>query len=358
MSKIKTHEEFRQELYERFGNNIDVTENYSGHRTKINFHCNICDNDWMSAPISILQTQLGCPECANKVITKKASKGRKYGKFVEEHPELIHLLDYEKNTDIDVNNLSSKSGKRVWLKCDVCGHSWNSKIATLVNSKGNCPNCYLKNAHKGITAHRLANGPSFAEAYPDLLNEWDYDKNIGIDPYKLPPKSHKKVWWKCKEGHEWETRVSKRTTGHNCPFCVNFRLSRFQKAFFEYVTENYQYQVLNEHDCTLKCRNPKTGFLLPYDNEIILSDTERLIVEVNGEQHYGVCMFTRRDAESDEITPEEELKYLQWKDDYKKQFALSNGYHYLALPYWTFKDDSYKSLIDEAIHKILSTAQN
>ncbi len=56
--------------------------------------------------------------------------------------------------------------------------------------------------------------------FPKLMMEWDYTKNI-IDPEHMAPYSHKKVWWKCVHGHEWQTRLYSRTCGNNCPFCSN-----------------------------------------------------------------------------------------------------------------------------------------
>ena len=51
-------------------------------------------------------------------------------------------------------------------------------------------------------------------------------------------------------------------------------------------------------------------------------------------------------------------RYIQYKDDLKRNYAIEQGYHYLAIPYWTEKDQSYKQLIDNKIHEILSTIQN
>ena len=31
--------------------------------------------------------------------------------------------------------------------------------------------------------------------------------------------TNRKVWWKCKEGHEWEAFVSTRSYGSKCPYC-------------------------------------------------------------------------------------------------------------------------------------------
>ena len=55
-------------------------------------------------------------------------------------------------------------------------------------------------------------------------------------------------------------------------------------------------------------------------------------------------------------TPQEILQYQQWKDKCKKEYAISMGYNYLEIPYWTENDESYKTLIDNKINEILKEA--
>lgn len=123
----------------------------------------------------------------------------------------------------------------------------------------------------------------------------------------------------------------------------------------KYLEDQYNYKVVHEHDCSLKCRNPETNHLLPYDNELIISDDVRVIIECHGEQHYKICGLTKLAAKKENVTPEEALKYVQWKDEYKKQYALSQGYYYLEIPYWSESDESYKTLIDEKLNYINNT---
>ena len=85
-------------------------------------------------------------------------------------------------------------------------------------------------------------------------------------------------------------------------------------------------------------------------NEII---DYKLIIEVHGIQHYEITNFAKMSAKKFNTTPEYELEYLQWKDNYKKQYALDNGYYYLEIPYLAEKDNSYKELIDNKIKEIL-----
>lgn len=65
--------------------------------------------------------------------------------------------------------------------------------------------------------------PPFPELYPELLEEWHYEKNVGIDPYSLSAGSHTEAWWKCKNdsSHEWSARLGNRTRkNRGCPYCA------------------------------------------------------------------------------------------------------------------------------------------
>ncbi len=64
--------------------------------------------------------------------------------------------------------------------------------------------------------------------FPNLVNQWHWEKNIGLMPGQVKVGSHKKVWWKCLAGpdHEWEAVVRDRAlAGHCCPCCNGRKLS-------------------------------------------------------------------------------------------------------------------------------------
>lgn len=71
-----------------------------------------------------------------------------------------------------------------------------------------------------------------------------------------------------------------------------------------------------------------------------------------GIQHYYITGFHILSARNNNTTPEDELKYQQEKDLYKKNYALSHGYNYLEIPYWAIDDDQYKELIDDKLQEI------
>lgn len=353
----RTNEEFVSEIQDLFNGNIVVLGQYINQKTKIEFYCNVCSNKWETTPMSILKTIVGCPECAKKLISQKNIL-RNSGNFVDLYPELAKRFDYEKNININIQDLSSKSGQYIWWKCERCGNSWRSKVATVTNSKGNCPQCYRDNMTNNVIAYRLNKNGSLADRYPELLSEWDYEKNIDFNPNEMLAKSNKKVWWKCSKcGREWQAKIAKRTAGEGCPYCYRFEKSNLQQKVQKYIEDQYNYDIVHEHDCSLKCRNPETNHILPYDNELIISDDIRIIIECNGEQHYKICGLTKLAAEKYKTTPEEALKYIQWKDEYKKNYALSQGYYYLAIPYFAESDESYKTLIDDKIQEIINNTK-
>ena len=54
----------------------------------------------------------------------------------------------------------------------------------------------------------------------DLLSQWHPTKNGDLTPEQVFPKSHKRVWWCCSHGHEWQAIVKSRTAGTGCPVCA------------------------------------------------------------------------------------------------------------------------------------------
>ena len=59
---------------------------------------------------------------------------------------------------------------------------------------------------------------------PELLAEWDDEKNTGLDATSITLRSNRRVWWKCSLGHSWKTSVWNRSSGTGCPFCSNRKI--------------------------------------------------------------------------------------------------------------------------------------
>lgn len=53
-----------------------------------------------------------------------------------------------------------------------------------------------------------------------LLQQWHSSKNDQLTPWSVTYGSKRKVWWRCEQGHEWQTAVYTRTGGAGCPYCA------------------------------------------------------------------------------------------------------------------------------------------
>lgn len=60
----------------------------------------------------------------------------------------------------------------------------------------------------------------------NLLAEWDDVRNLPLTPESVSYGSHRKVWWRCANGHKWQAPVYSRTGGAGCPFCKGKRVGQ------------------------------------------------------------------------------------------------------------------------------------
>ena len=69
--------------------------------------------------------------------------------------------------------------------------------------------------HREATNHRI-----LSEANPELVKEWNYEKNGDLKPTEVYNRSDLRVWWKCSKGHEWQTKIESRVQAKTgCPYC-------------------------------------------------------------------------------------------------------------------------------------------
>ena len=287
---------------------------------------------------------VGCPMCASKIIHPLDSFAQfninRYG------ADWIEKCWMEDNTldpfTISVNNNSIK----VHIRClDVDYHDfWITPNNYDMRDKV-CHYCNVKGT--GGKVHPL---DSFGAKFPQFVDLWS-DKNSKT-PYEYSVYSHNYVWLKCENGiHEdYKRKVSdlSRHPDRLCSKCSN--VSSYEKQTRRYI-ESLNYKINYEQYCTLYPTNPLTNYKLPYDNEI---EDLKLIIEVMGKQHYELTGLHILASQHSGKTPEEEFEYSKWKDAFKKQYALDNGYYYLELPYTAFKDETYIKLIDNKISQIIN----
>jgi len=67
---------------------------------------------------------------------------------------------------------------------------------------------------------------SIAHTHPNLVNEWCSEYNIGIRPAMFTHGSKALVYWKCKNGHIYQSTICARTAGYGCDTCSRIENGR------------------------------------------------------------------------------------------------------------------------------------
>lgn len=174
---------------------------------------------------------LNCPYCSNKRVLKG------YNDLATTNPELLKEWDYEKNA-ISPYEITAGSEKMIWWICDS-GHSYQSYLFNRKRGVG-CPYCDGKKVLVGYN--------DLATTNPKLAEEWDYEKNGNLKPTDVTAGSHKKVYWKCNNKHEWEAGIKERNKGQNCPYCSNKKVLIGYNDLYTYCIKKHMEYIIEEFD--------------------------------------------------------------------------------------------------------------
>jgi len=158
------------------------------------------------------------------------------------NPKLAKEWHPMKNGNLTPKDFTPSSGQKVWWICDK-KHEWSAKIDSRAHGTG-CPYC---------AGQSICRDNCLQTKNPKLSKEWNLTKNGNLTPNDITPGCSKKVWWKCKNGHEWQAIVRSRVKGAGCPFCIGL-----------FASEEKNLQVLNPK--LAKDWHPvKNGNLTPKD---------------------------------------------------------------------------------------------
>ena len=218
-SLSKSHPEIASEWDPQLNENLTPNDITAGFRKPVWWRCSN-DHSYQVSVCSRVRSK-GCKICNQSIHIEKMRKAKlaKGRSFAEARPDLLHQWDYQAN-ELAPSEISEKSHMEVWW---VCGkkHEWKSTPQSRSRGYG-CPTCSRENAsdRTRLAKFRKA-GISLAEKHPDLIAQWDYERNTH-NPRQLAPKSGVRAHWICRYGHKWEATITNRS--HNksgCPFCTN-----------------------------------------------------------------------------------------------------------------------------------------
>ena len=193
-----------KEIHPSKNTHLDVNKLKAKSNKKIWWKCEKKGHEWES---SVCNREKGttCPYCSNVKVCDDTSVARLFPDIAKEwHPT--------KNA-FTANTIFPGSNKKVWWQCSKnTEHIWETTPNSRCLKHTNCPHCHGKTIFGGNTLQ---------EKYTDLCKEIHPTKNENFNPLSICPKSDKKLWWKCENGHEYETKISNRTINNTgCPFCT------------------------------------------------------------------------------------------------------------------------------------------
>lgn len=204
--------------------------------------------------------------------------------YLINNKELMKEWNYELNNNFGVfpNDITLGSHKKVYWKCKKCGYEWQAEVKCRTRKDGKatgCPICGRKklSEYHATPIHGVNDLPT---VYPNILKEWNYEKNEN-DPSTYMARSNKKVWWKCEYGHEWEASIVNRVKGRNCPICKKeYKVSYPEKAIFYYIKKYYPKALENYTTKELKNKEldiyiPELKTAIEYDGFLWHKNTEK-----------------------------------------------------------------------------------
>lgn len=163
-------------------------------------------HEWKTQVHHRTKENTGCPYCSGRLPIKGEND------FKTLYPGLSSEWCHEKNNGLNPEDISPHSSRKIWWKCEK-GHEWQATPYHRTKKRSGCPYCSGRYPIKGEN--------DLETLYPGLVKEWDYEKNGSLKPSDCKPGSNRKVWWKCKKGHKWQTLIYHRALrGTGCPYCA------------------------------------------------------------------------------------------------------------------------------------------
>ncbi len=332
---------------------------------------------------NIFSCNAGCSYCSghrvgisNCLVTKNPDLAKEW------HPTL--------NGDLTPWDVTCGYDKNVWWLCEQ-NHEWEANIYNRNHHKSGCPFC---------AGQRATNEHNLLISNPKLASEWNYEKNDKL-PEDYCPSSGNKVWWRCENGHEWESQISNRNNGKNCPYCSGYYASedynllvcfpdickdwdynKNDKLPDEYTPHAHFYvwwkcnkcghewygKICNRTSHNTGCpqcnnsrgENEVNRILNEYDIYSIFHHifhdckyknslefdfylpNNIVAIEYQGIQHYEPVDF----AGKGEVWAIEQFKLNQIKDQIKRYYCKKNNIKLIEIPYWDF-DNIEEILIRE-----------
>lgn len=201
----------------------------------------------------------GCPYCS--IPAKRVLKG--FNDLATKYPDIACEWHPTKNGSLTPDQVLCGSARKVWW-LGKCGHAYEQGIVNRTGQGSNCPYC----SHQKL----LVGFNDLATTNPDILDEWDYDKNT-VTPTEIGVGAHYKAWWKCPFGHSYQAYPSNRCgkTHSGCPICDKENHTSFpEQALYFYVKKYFPDAINSDRSAAgleLDIYIPSLNIAIEYDGK-------------------------------------------------------------------------------------------
>lgn len=222
-----------------------------------------------------------------------------------------YLSEWSEKNDMTTYDYSPYSSKKVWWECNEKGHLYFEKIQKKTSMKRGCPYC---------SGRRISDENRLSMIFPELSNEWNFDKNNELTPYNVSYGSERKVWWICTNcNYEWEAKVYNKVKGSGCPQCFESQGEKSVRNVLESLSLSFKSQY------EFKDLKGLNGGLLRFDFAVFDQHDKLLfLIEYDGEYHFRV-IFEGDNHET-----------LVKHDYLKNEYCREKNIPLLRIPYWEF----------------------
>lgn len=153
-----------------------------------------------------------CIYCTNRAVLIG------FNDLQSQFPNIALDFDEEKN-GFSAKDITYGNTKKIYWKCHVCKYEWVTSAARRTRNNTGCPIC---SKARSIEKRRLLQVKKTGgiRKYPQLLKQWDYEKNACIDPLTVAINDKRSFYWKCSSGqHSFPAKISYRVSNDRCVYC-------------------------------------------------------------------------------------------------------------------------------------------
>ena len=180
------------------------TNTMASSNKKYWFRC-VLGHDWQMTLLNRTHGGQGCPVCAGQTVL------RGFNDMATTAPELAIQWHPTRNAPLNPTDVFRSTARRFWWQ-DSLGHEWQASANERANGSG-CPFCSGQRVLTGFN--------DLTTRYPEIADEWSWEKNAERRPDTITSRNGFKAWWTCSRcGYDWRTTVASRTAGNGCPACA------------------------------------------------------------------------------------------------------------------------------------------